>query len=583
MKMGNAIGILSLCVLNHCASRNKGVVPAQMLSQDRAQYEAVAPHQMVTSQGVATSRAAYRVLEAGGNLIDAAIAASFAVSVERPQSTGLGGGGFLLYRDAKSGKIIAFDFRERAPRLATQNMFLDARGNVSKKASIDGMRAVAVPGLVAGLAAIHARYGSLPWKKLLEPAIELAETGFEVYPDLASALRERKDVLLASAEAKKIFLKADGSTLVEGDRLIQKDLARTLRIIAQKGREGFYAGPVARAIVAESRRLGGILSQADLKNYRVREREPVRGHFRNWDIVSMPPPSSGGTHVIEILNIFEALKPESGVALASGGTEENAQTVHFMASAMQAAFADRAEFLGDPEFSKIPLKGLLSKRYAQDLAAKIPRDYVRPASEISAGQPLAHESNDTTHMTLMDIDGSAVITTQTINGLMGSGVVVPGTGLILNNEMDDFSAKKGALNLFGAVGGTPNIIEPGKTPLSSMSPTLVLKNNKPVLALGSPGGTRILTCVALTLWNRLELQRSLFDSVVAVRFHQQWRPDELLVETPGLPKDIELELAKMGHSIKRVNPYCRINVIENEGNQLRGVADPRDIGLSVGR
>lgn len=537
----------------------------------RAISEAFAKKAMVSTQGRAATAAAQEILKKGGNAIDAAIAASFAISVERPHSTGLGGGGFMLYREASTGKIYAIDFRERAPARASRNMYLDSAGNVIPHASTDGIRAVATPSLIAGLLEIHHRFGSLPLKTLIQPAIDLAENGFEVYPTLAHALQERRDVLAHHPESKKIFLHADGSPYREGEILVQKDLAKTLRILADSG-----PGPINWAIADESKREKGVLELHDLETYQVKWREPVIGDYQGYRIVSMPPPSSGGAHVIEILNILEPYRlKEEGFQSANG--------IHLIASALQLAFADRAEYMGDPDFVKVPLARLTSKQYAEQERTRINPEKHTPSDEIRAGN-LRVESTSTTHFAIMDAKGNVVSSTQTINGYFGSGVTVPGTGIVLNNEMDDFSAKPGAPNLFGAVGGDANAIAPGKTPLSSMAPTLVFKGDTPVMALGAPGGTRIISCVAETLINRIGYGLSLYDSVNAIRFHHQWKPDLLEIDSPGPGPAVIAQLKNMGYTISMGEDAvpCRVMAVERSASGFTGVSDPIDHGSAAG-
>ena len=576
---------LSLFLLAACqhspAPRSSPVLVPALSSEERDRHErdrheAIASHFIVAAQGDHTALIGQQILAAGGNTIDAAIAASFAISVERPHSTGLGGGGFLLFRQASSGQIFAVDFRERAPQRATEKMYLDGNGNVIEGRSTTGIHSVAVPGLVAGLLEIHKRFGSLSLQKILQPAIDLAENGFAVYPSLASALAEEKEDLAKFPATKKIFFKASGEVYGVGDILIQKDLAKTLRLISQKGRDGFYQGSVAKALVKESQARKGLLSEKDLTQYQVRWRNPVRGSFKGFEVVSFPPPSSGGTHVIEILNILEKDDLKKWGATS-------AEAIHLRASAMQQAFADRAKFMGDPDFVKdLPQAGLLAKSYAQDQRQKIDLKKARSAQQVSAGIPPDSESSETTHFSIMDKDGNVVVSTQTINGYFGSKLVVPGTGVLLNNEMDDFSAKPGSPNIYGAVGGAANSIQPQKTPLSSMSPTIVLKDGSPVLALGAPGGTRIITCVAQTILNYLEFKFPLYESVSAVRFHHQWQPDHLEIEDPGPGEETLQRLKEMGYKIKKGAIHCNVNAVAKEGQQLHGVADPRDVGAALG-
>jgi gamma-glutamyltranspeptidase/glutathione hydrolase len=531
---------------------------------------------MIATQGRTATKAAQKIFDAGGNIIDAAIAASFAISVERPQSTGLGGGGFFLFRQAKTGQIFAIDFRERAPLKSTEKMYLDAQGSVIPHLSTTGVLAAGVPGLVAGLLEIHKKFGSLPLKTLAQPAIELAENGFEVYPHLAEAMEVAQKDLAKYPASKKIFLKSSGEPYKVGELLLQKDLAQTLRLIVHEGSNGFYHGALADRIVKESKARKGILTKQDLSSYEVKWREPLRGTYKGFEVVSFPPPSSGGTHVIEILNILENDSLKS-LGFAS------AEALHLEAAAMQQAFADRAKYMGDADFYKeIPLKGLLSKAYGKSIRQKILTSKARGADEVGAGDAPAYESKETTNFTLMDKEGNVVVSTQTVNGYFGSKVVVPGTGILLNNEMDDFSSKPGSSNIFGAIGGIPNAIQARKTPLSSMSPTIILKDGQPVLALGAPGGTRILTCVAQTIVNYFDFHLSLYESISAIRLHHQWQPDQLDVEAPGpRPADIT-QLQNFGYQVKVGSVPCSVNAVAREGLLLRGVADPRDIGIARG-
>ena len=548
----------------------------------RAEVEAFGRRAIISTQGRAATQAARAILLQGGTVVDAAIAASFAISVERPHSTGLGGGGFMLIRDARSGRVDAVDFRERAPGRATPQMFLNSKGEVVENLSSDGILSVAVPGLVAGLAEIHHRRGHLPWARLLEPAIQLAEKGFPVYPALHAAMVEQKTELLKSPAAAAVYLKADGAPYALGEVLVQKDLGKTLRKIAALGKQAVYEGAVRDTILKVSQRLGGILSQKDFAAYRVKWREPVRSTYHGYELIGMPPPSSGGAHVLEILNTVE-----NDDLKASGWGSPS--SVHTVASAMQLAFADRAQWMGDPDFVSVPTQGIISKTYAQSQRARISPQKHFPSTEVQAGNPPSpvrgkEESNETTHFSIMDDAGNAVVSTQTINGYFGSSVVAPGTGIVLNDEMDDFSAKPGASNQSGAVGGDANAIAPGKTPLSSMSPTLVLKDGKPILAVGAPGGTRIINCVAQTILNFLEYQLPLFDSVAAVRFHHQWKPDELKIDAPGFGEKTENELKAMGYTLKVKNDAigCRVMAVARTPQGLVGVSDPRDAGTAAG-
>jgi gamma-glutamyltranspeptidase/glutathione hydrolase len=538
--------------------------------------EAFSKNFMISTDGEAASKAGARMLAQGGNAVDAAVASSFTISVERPHSTGLGGGGFLLLHLAKGKKTLAFDFRERAPLSAHKDMYLNENRDPVPKLSQDTALAAGVPGLVAGLVEVHRRFGKLPLAKVLEPAIELAENGFPVYPAMSIAFEDRKAVIAQYPATAAIFLKADGSTYKVGETLVQKDLAKTLREIARHGARGFYKGWVANAIVKTVGEHKGLITQQDLDIYKVKQHAPVTGTFQGHEIASMTLPSSGGAHVIQILNIIE------NDPLAQWGAG-SAQSVHLFSSAMQRAFADRAEYLGDPEFVDVPIKGIISKKYAASLRAQIPEANAKPSTEIPPGRPMDFQEPDhTTHLNVMDKFGNTVATTQTINGWMGSGLVAEGTGVLMNNEMDDFAIKPGVANLFGALGGDKNAIAPKKTPLSSMSPTILFKDGKPVMALGSPSGTRIITCVAQVIANRVTHGMPLYEAVSTIRYHHQWAPDEIRVDSPGFPAPLKKDLEGRGYKIKELDLGCRIAAIEAKDGMLHGVADPRGEGIALG-
>ncbi|MGE0174170.1 MAG: gamma-glutamyltransferase [Oligoflexales bacterium] len=539
--------------------------------------EVVAKNTMIVSQGENASKAGLEIAKKGGNIIDIATAVTFAISVESPQSTGLGGGGFMLFRLPNSSEIVAVDFREQAPLKAHRDMYLDAKGEIVPKLSLDGALSVGVPGLVAGIVEIHKKHGKLPLKDVMAPAIRLAENGIKVYHDLAVAFADRQDVLRRFPASAKIFLDKDGQPLREGNILVQKDLTQTLRVIAAKGRDGFYKGSVAKAIVAANKTYNGFITQQDLDQYKVAYRTPVQGTYGEYKIYSMPPPSSGGTHVIEMLNILEKFN------LKKLGPY-SPQAVHLTASAMQLAFFDRAKYMGDPDFVEVPVKGLTSKAYADEIRGKISPIHATRSEDMRGANPKSYEQSHTTHFTIVDKSGAFVASTQTINGWMGSGVTVEGTGIVLNNEMDDFSAKPGIPNMFGAVGGKENEIAPRKRPLSSMSPTVAERPGKNLLVLGSPSGTRIITCVMLTLLNRIEYDLPLDQAVGNVRYHHQWLPDELRVEMPYFEPALEAQLVKMGHKINKQEIGCKVGTAELQRNEgiIKGVADPRGEGLAIG-
>lgn len=555
---------------------NENIVRAEKERSDHASAEAYGTEYAIATQGQYASKAGEKMFALGGNIIDATIAASFAIAVERPQSTGIGGGGFMLFHEAKTGNTYAIDFRERAPLRATKNMFVGKDGQVISSLSKNGVLAVAVPGLVAGLLDIHERFGSLSLETILHPAIELAENGFPIYSELHKALENRAQELAKDPDAKRIFLDAQGRIPPLGTNLVQKDLAQTLKLIARKGKSGFYKGSVAKSIIKISSRNKGLLSQSDFNTYQTKWRRPVEGSFHNYKVLSMPPPSSGGVHVIQFLKFLEN-DPLYKEGLLSK------KSIHLAASALQSSFADRAKYLGDPDFTEVPVNGLISAKYLEERRREVLEDSARKAKDVQAGNPLPYESTQTTHISLIDNKGNAVSTTQTINGWMGAAVVAPGTGVLLNNEMDDFSVQEGSANLFGAIGGKPNSIAPKKTPLSSMSPTILFKDNKPILSIGAPGGTRIISCVAQAILNYVEFKTSLYDAIAMVRYHHQWQPDILYIDPPGPRLEVLDQLRAMGYDV-RVEPVpCNVMAVSQEDGKLHGVSDPRDIGISLAK
>jgi len=574
--------VFLLPLMAACSSSSLSKVPAidpsvrEVTIAPREQVEAHGKKWMVSTQGKYATQAALEVLRQGGNVIDAAITASLVIGVERPQSTGIGGGGFLIYHEAKTGHNYVVDFRERAPLRASPKMYLDSKGNGVPDLSEVGSLSIGVPGVVRGLRFLHTHWASRKWNDLVEPARKLAEKGFPVYSTLEIALQEMAPDLAKYPESKSTFLHADGTPLALGERLTQKNLARTLERLERKP-DDLYRGLIARKIAASVRRHGGMLSVKDLRQYTVKERAPVETVWRGYHVVSMPPPSSGGIHVIQILKMLEHDD------LAKLGFL-SPQALHLEASAMQQAFADRAKYLGDPEFVKVPVHGLIADDYLQGLRAKFDAHHARKASDVFAGNPVPDDEQNTSHLTIMDEEGNTVVTTQTVNGYFGSGIVAEGTGIVLNDEMDDFAAKPGASNMFGATATTTaNQVEPKKTPLSSMSPTIVFRNGKPVLALGAPGGTRIITAVAQTILNRLAFHRDLYDAIAAPRIHEQWQPDVLSIENRKLPSGLISDLMDMGWAIRRIPGQSNVMAVaREESGELIGVADPRDIGTSAG-
>ena len=538
--------------------------------ETKDQHFATSSKSMVVSQGTYSTKAGVEMLNKGGNAIDAAVAVSFTISVERPQSTGIGGGGFLLY--AQSNKdVLAWDFRERAPIKSRRNMYLDEAGNLIPNKSIVGSLAIATPGLVKGLIEIHSKFGRLPLKTVMRPAIDLAKNGFSVYPDLAFALSVTEKSLAQFESTRKIFFKNNRPIQI-GDQLIQTDLAKSLELIAESEGKTFYEGPLASSMIASIQKHNGILSKEDLKSYKVISRKPLSSRYQDLIISTMPPPSSGGVHVVEILNILKHDKYPAG----------SVENISLTASAMQQAFADRAQHLGDPDFVKVPTQKLMSLEYAAEIRSRILPDKARPSETVLAGKFDITEPDHTTHFSIIDSEGNAVSSTQTINGFFGSSLVAEGTGIVLNNEMDDFSAKPGASNLFGAIGGSQNEIAPMKTPLSSMSPTIITKDGKIMFVVGSPSGTRILTCVASVIRNYYDFNMPLYDAVSTIRYHHQWSPDLIRVDEPGFSAQLKSDLENRGFKVETNNLGCRVQAIAREGNALIGVSDPRGLGMARG-
>ncbi|BDR10830.1 gamma-glutamyltransferase [Comamonas thiooxydans] len=530
-------------------------------------HPVIAKNGMVASEQELATQIGVDILKAGGNAVDAAVAVGFALAVALPNAGNIGGGGFMMVHDAKSGKDIALDFREVAPRGASRNMYLDAGGKVIDGKSLYTHYAVGVPGTVAGMTHALSRWGSMPLARVMAPAIALADKGYPVSITLAKTLEQEKKNMGHWPATQAVFWK-NGTPLQSGERLVQKDLAQSLRLISQQGAKAFYEGAIAQKIVAEMAPHANALSLQDLRDYKVAEREPVRGSYRGYQIVTMPPPSSGGAHLIQILNMMEHWPMNQWGA-------DSAQSVHYMTEAMKLAYADRSEYLGDPDFVKIPLKGLISKSYASELAASIRPQQARPAKDIRPGKPQPYESDQTTHYSVVDKAGNAVAVTYTLNTNFGSGIVARGTGILLNNEMDDFSAKPGVANAYGLVGGDANAVQAGKRPLSSMTPTLVLKDGKPVLVTGSPGGARIITTVLQQVVNHIDFGMNPAEAAATPRFHHQWTPDELRVEKGFSPDTLAL-LRQWGHKVALKASMGRTQTIEIRDGLLRGASDPRN-------
>jgi gamma-glutamyltranspeptidase/glutathione hydrolase len=554
---------------------------------------------MVVSAHPLASEAGLEMLRKGGNAVDAAVATTFAISVVEPLSAGIGGGGFLLLHEGKTGTIKALDFRERAPLKATKDMYLDAQGKVRPGASVDGYLAVGTPGTVAGMYEVHRRYGKLPWQEVVKPAIKLAKNGFILSRRLTwrsmqvSSSRQQK--ILNNPAARKIFTR-NGEFYQPGERLVQTDLAKTFDAIARNPRS-FYTGNIAQAIATDMAKNGGLITLADLKAYKPIWRAPVCGNFRQARICSMAPPSSGGVHLLQILNII------GDTNFKSLGWH-HPDSIHLMAEAMKIAYSDRSQWLGDPDFVKVPVQQLTSKAYAQLRRQQINMLQAKPSSQVKPvdretlqkfGQdiPLSspspnkskntRESTETSHLTVVDEQRNAVSLTFTINLEFGAGVVAKDTGIVLNNEMDDFAIAPGVPNAFGLVGNAANAVAPRKTPLSSMTPTIVTEKGRLRMAVGTPGGSTIITQVMQVIFNVLEYDMDAGAAVSVPRIHHQWLPDVLTVEPFSLDAMTLQELQRRGHKIKEREPWGNINaiVIKADGT-LEGAADPRGEGVPRG-
>lgn len=523
----------------------------------------VSSHELANAIGKA-------VLDDGGNAVDAAVAVGYALAVVHPAAGNIGGGGFAVIHMA-DGTDSTLDFREKAPLAATRDMYLDKAGEVVPGLSTLGYKAAGVPGTVKGMSAMLEKYGTKKLPDLIAPAIKLAEEGYRINARQELSLAEFREDMAKFASTRKYFLKPDGSSYKEGELFVQKDLAECLKLIAGQGPDAFYKGRIADILVADMVKNGGLITKQDLAGYHVVWRKPIKGSYRGYEIVSMGPPSSGGAHIVQMLNIMEH-------ADLAGFGPSSSSTIFLMAEAMRRAYADRSEYMGDPDYVKVPVDALTSKEYGRQIYDKILANWARatPSSEVKPGLPLREGSN-TTHYSVVDKAGNAVAVTYTINESYGSATAVMGAGFLLNNEMDDFSAKAGVPNIYGLVGNDANSIAPEKRPLSSMSPTIVLKNGKLFMVCGSPGGSRIITTTLQVISNVIDHGMSISEAVMAPRFHMQWLPDELRVEKYGLVKDTEDALKAMGYDIQVKAPMGDVNAIlvDHESGVIYGSGDPR--------
>ena len=530
-----------------------------------------ARHAIVVSAEDHATMAGLAVLRKGGNAIDAAITVGFVLAVTHPAAGNIGGGGFMLIRFA-DGRSTFIDFRERAPAAATRDMFLGDDGEPTSD-SVVGYRAVAVPGTVRGFELARKKYGARPWAELVKPAVRLARKGFSVSEGLAESLRANARLPLFAA-SRRIFLR-NGRPYEPGERFRQRKLHATLKRIARRGPGEFYRGKTARLIAADMKRNGGLITMADLAEYEPVERRPLVGHYRDYEILGAPPPSSGGAGVIQMLNMLEG----TGYAASGAGS---ASSIHYVAEVMRRFFADRAEHFGDADFADVPIEKLTGKKYAADRRSTIGRDRATPSENVRPGRPLGYESPETTHYSIVDAEGNAVAVTYTLNGLYGSGVTARGTGVLLNNIMDDFTSKPGEPNMFGLLQSEKNAIEPRKRPLSAMTPTIVSRGGELFMVLGAPGGPTIISTVLQIITNVADFNMDLQQAVDFPHFHHQWMPDELRMEDAGFsPQTIE-GLKERGHRIKLVSPMGRAMAIKRDGDWLVGAADSRSEGTARG-
>lgn len=529
---------------------------------------------MVVSPEALAGEIGLAILKEGGNAVDAAVATGFALAVTLPRAGNIGGGGFMLIHLAETNEQVFVDYRETAPAAATRDMFLKEDGSVDQSKAYFSHQAAGVPGTVAGLIHAQERFGKLTLKQVIQPAIDLAEKGFATPLALHMSLNARAERLAENAEAKRIYLQGGEAAPAPGTLLTQSDLASTLKRIRDKGADGFYKGETAELIAGDMAANGGLITTEDLAGYRALERPPVRGTFRDFEIVSVAPPSSGGVHVLQMLNILEPYPLESY-------GHNSAAYLHRVIESMKLAYADRSRYMGDPDQTVIPTKALISKEYGAERRKLIDAERAKTAEEIGPGNPVPTESPDTTHYSVADAEGNVVANTYTLNFSFGSHIVVPGTGILLNNEMDDFAAKAGDANAYGLVQGEANTIAPGRRPLSSMTPTIVFKDGQPWLAAGSPGGSLIITTVLQTLLNAMVFDMNIATAVAAPRVHNQWMPDRTLVE-PGISLDTQRILEDWGHNLSPTRRTIgRSNSLIIDEGWMQGFADMRRPGGHV--
>ena len=559
--------ICSLVIFSICVSSSEPIAYLNTLGYEAAQKETARGNNgMVTTQHFLATGVGEKILNKGGNAYDASIAIAFTLAVVLPRAGNIGGGGFMVMYDSETSKEYSIDYREKAPALSTRDMYLNDDGSFNDKyLSTFGYLSIGVPGTVAGLWEVHKRFGSLPWSTLIEDAINYAENGFYMTDYMADVLYKYNEKMSYFPETKKIFQKDYPN--FRNKKLFQKDLAKTLRVISLNGRDGFYKGEVAKKITDQMQLNGGLIQSADLENYNPVWREPIISSYRNNKIITMGPPSSGGIHIIQMLNILENYDLNE---LGHNSTDY----INLLTEVMKHAYADRSKYLGDPDFFDVPIDKIISKKYSDEIFNSVALGHSVPAKDIHPGMYLDNESHETTHFSVVDADGNIVSSTYTLNSTFGSGVVIKETGILMNNEMDDFSAAPGIPNQFGLLGAKANEIIPAKRPLSSMTPTIVMKDDELFFTTGSPGGSRIISAVLQSIINIIDFDMNLEQATFAKRIHHQWQPDILEIEL-SIDDDIKNSLKEMGYFIDLVEPRTCIQTIMYQNGEFTGYGDFR--------
>ena len=559
--------ICSLVIFSICVSSSEPIAYLNTLGYEAAQKETARGNNgMVTTQHFLATGVGEKILNKGGNAYDASIAIAFTLAVVLPRAGNIGGGGFMVMYDSETSKEYSIDYREKAPALSTRDMYLNDDGSFNDKyLSTFGYLSIGVPGTVAGLWEVHKQFGSLPWSALIEDAINYAENGFYMTDYMADVLYKYNEKMSYFPETKKIFQKDYPN--FRNKKLFQKDLAKTLRVISLNGRDGFYKGEVAKKITDQMQLNGGLIQSADLENYNPVWREPIISSYRNNKIITMGPPSSGGIHIIQMLNILENYDLNE---LGHNSTDY----INLLTEVMKHAYADRSKYLGDPDFFDVPIDKIISKKYSDEIFNSVALGHSVPAKDIHPGMYLDNESHETTHFSVVDADGNVVSSTYTLNSTFGSGVVIKETGILMNNEMDDFSAAPGIPNQFGLLGAKANEIVPAKRPLSSMTPTIVMKDDELFFTTGSPGGSRIISAVLQSIINIIDFDMNLEQATFAKRIHHQWQPDILEIEL-SIDDDIKDSLKGMGYFIDLVEPRTCIQTIMYQNDEFTGYGDFR--------